>query len=264
MADNNKDKDKDEEECLLFGVDVEKAGRNFEHSLLAIGAVVLSLKQADIVGSGTWCIGPPDDDNWEQRCIDEFWRHNTMVRERIRKQGTPKSVALQSFGRFLQIWEAKVKPSSSPGWQGGTILVSDAPSFDGSMLDYEFQLSKNPVLNEAPIHYTRRSETRTTKWRDFEDCSERAAALGLDKAFFGKFFLNHGIAHTHWPSDDAAHHAWKQAICYAVTEFLRLNAESNVSRKEQLESFMVRMDDHDTGKRFVCDLALDHFRTVNS
>jgi hypothetical protein len=252
------------EECLLFGVDVEKAGKLLTHSLMAVGFAVLSLSKGDIVASNTWCVGPPDDSNWEPRCIAEFWKDNIHVLNRIRAQGMPKQRVLQSVAEFLTTWEAKVKPSSSPGWQGGVVLVSDAPSFDESILNFEFQSLEDPVLENHTLHYTMPTPSRPSKWRSVEDCSERVAALGLPRTFFEKFFEQHNVVHDHWPTNDATKHAWTHAICYAVIQWLHEYADVNTSRNNLLAAFKGHMDAPNDGKRFICDLALKHHVVANS
>lgn len=250
-----------DEECLFFGIDVEKAGKLLNHSLMAVGVAVLSLKQGDIVASDTWCIGPPDDGNWEPRCITEFWKDQMHVLNRIRANGVPKKMALKGLASFLRTWEAKVTPSRSLGWQGGTILVSDAPSYDESVLNYEFQTSSIEELSRHSLHYTFPRDTgEPSKWRDVEDCSERLAALCLPKGFVDVFYANHGIVLDHWPSNDATKHAWAHAICYAVTQWLQENGNACVSRNTLLDEFKMRMDDKGSGKRFICYLALKLYR----
>lgn len=251
----------EEEECLFFGIDVEKAGRLLSHSLLAVGAAVLSLKRAEILASDVWCIGPPDDGNWEPRCIAEFWKDQVHVLNKIRANGMPKKMALRGLAQFLRAWEAKVTPSNSPGWQGGTILVSDAPSYDESVLNYEFQTSSMEGLSDHTLHWTFPRDFRTpSKWRDVEDCSERVAALCLPKGFFDVFYANNGIVHDHWPSNDAIKHAWTHALCYAATQWLQDNCDNDCSRNKLISEFKSHMDVKETGKRFVCDLALKRYR----
>ena len=246
------------QECLLFGFDVEKAGKLMHHSLMAVGITVLSLDRAEIVASDTWCVGPPDDQCWEPRCIAEFWKNQIHVLNRIRANGMPKHCVLDHVYQFLSKWELKVKPSTE-SWQGGVVLVSDAPSYDESMLNHEFQNGRDPALKDHTLHYTLPQHGAPSKWRSVEDCCERAAALGMQRAFLDKFFEQHGIKHDHWPSNDAAKHAWTHAICYAMTEWLEEGKDREKSRTSQLNEFKSLMEAQD-GKKFICEYALKHYR----
>lgn len=250
------------ERCLITGIDIEKSGRHFTHTLLAIGVATISLSRADVVALRTWCVADPESSVWELRCITEFWSKNVAVLERIKRESLPKAIGLTLFKEYLCRWEAKLEPSKSPTWNPGAILVSDEPTFDTSALDYEMALSKDPDLHGAPLHYTRRTEKHDHQWRTVGDCSERAAALGLTEPFLATFFEHHNVKHDHWPSNDAKKHAWTQVICYAATEYLHRHEDDMTSRRRLLDTFKTCIDDKENGKRFVCNLALEYWKRV--
>lgn len=195
-------------ETGYFVIDIEKAGSKYEHALLAIG-VCFGDSAGNIFMNGTFVFPIPDDSQFEERCIKEFWSRpgnkKTLERIRVASKMTKKNqeTALTEFNYMLDNAEKRFPGRSLS-------IVTDNPSFDLPHIDYlneKFDLRKNHV------RYTTQDV-----YRNVTDPSERLEALGMYN--HAKSCIGKKAPHDHWPSNDAKHIYYLQLAANACEDYV--------------------------------------------
>jgi len=211
---------------LYFGLDVEKAGKHQNDSLIAVGIAVFAVPEG-ILEKRRWCM--PNVTRFEPRCISEFWgKHADLLTELV-AEGQNKNALEQfrSIESFLDKWEMETLPArqrvdlrTCASYNGKAVLVSDNPAFDL----YHFDAAMEALVpDHNPLHYT-----RTGIYRSVEDSSERIEAQGMDWNMINTFLLSIGVTNSHRPEDDAEKIAWLHIISRAYTFFCKANQSKSL------------------------------------
>jgi DNA polymerase III alpha subunit (gram-positive type) len=124
----------DDSTTVYFCVDVETRGDSARHNgIVSIGAAV---KQGDNTVQQRWDLLPLPGQDFERRCLDEFWHKNDEMRELLRRltanAGDPLE-GIRSFRRFLDQFE-------------NPVILSDNVGFDTQFINYYLDLADLPSM----------------------------------------------------------------------------------------------------------------------
>lgn len=209
-------------EKIYVSIDIEKAGKEYDDALLAVGLVAVKVelvegKEDEVIAKETVCFPVPPIYKFEIRCWNEFWNHPEHplldVLEKIRQNAEKtEEDAAKKVIKFLDDIEAKYPKNQ-------ITFVTDNALFDLGGLEYV--LRKHGKI--TPIRYTKDSVYR---W--IVDPSERLEILGLYKEV--KEIVNKHVKHDHWPENDAMFNALMMKYCDKIQKKL----ESMESLKKEI------------------------------
>jgi hypothetical protein len=112
---------------VIFAIDVEARGENMiRHGLLSIGFCVGRADRFEILEQGRFSMDPLPGQRYEQRCIDEFWKNYSDVKQTLEEEAKEASWAISDFRDKIAEWELKSEVA----------LVSDFPGFDFALINY--------------------------------------------------------------------------------------------------------------------------------
>lgn len=176
---------------MYCAIDIEKAGAKFTHKVLAVSFIVGRKNYFKIEKRLTVCFPVPEENEFESRCLKEFWSKPEMkeILDRIRKEACKsEEEAVDKIDSFLNDLEKEYPDQEIE-------FVSDNPSFDVSAVDYLLLTYKGRL----PMRYTSKG-----KYRYISDPSERLWVMG--KTQQAKEYINEKIVeHDHWPENDATY-----------------------------------------------------------
>ena len=202
---------------LFITVDIEKAGCELQHPILAIGFCLASFEDG-MIEKKTFCLKPEPWQTFEPRCKTEFWAHQEVLLKRIEAEALPAPLQIRNVERYLKEIEERFS-SEYPM----LVLLSDNPEFDLGNINHNLYL----YAGRRPMRYT--SETFSYKYRWVEDPCSRLQALSFYEIYRDK--INNLCVHDHWPENDAENIFWQQAVAeYASMLFIE-----NLNRKQIIE-----------------------------
>lgn len=184
-------------ETVYIAWDIEKGGPCFEHPIIAVG-VCYGTKTT--YRKKRFCL-TFDINNFEEKCLKEFWSKFPNILEKIKSEATPVVETWEAITDFLTLLEV-----AYPEDKYNIVMLSDNPAYDIGHIDYNL------------FHYTARWGLRYTDNGDYRFISNPCEQLVYHP---NKENIKRAVRalskHTHMPDDDAE--------CIFMTQILLKNPE---------------------------------------
>jgi hypothetical protein len=165
----------------IIAIDIEKAGKGFEHSLLAIG-ICLGDDKGNVIEKKTWCF---KGDCFELRCFNEFWSKYKDLLNTIMTKAIDIKEGLFDFMLYMESLESR--------YSNKLLILSDNPNFDIGQIDYYIY---KHLDRHQPLRYT-----KSGGYRSISDPSEMMNNRSFSEDLYKELDLL--VKHDHWPENDA-------------------------------------------------------------
>lgn len=173
-----------------LALDVESAGRSFDHPLLAVGFCFGG--EQKVVEKRLWKISMLEGWTFEPRCKAEFWdKHPERLAALQSGAQSPSRVAAE-----ISVYLADLVARFEPDGVRRIEIVSDNPAFDVAKLDYFLYTNTVHRAGEyVPFRYF------GDRYRNVVDPSERIEAFEAWQGY--ERWRPAGVGHDHSPENDA-------------------------------------------------------------
>lgn len=202
---------------IYMALDIEKGGNTYDHPLLAVGICIGDLEKGTLK-KRTWCCRQKPGQEFELRCIYEFWYKYPLILKRIDEESLPLDDQMHAFAQFLYDIDKEY-----PEDQYTITLLSDNPSFDIEHLDYYLCT----ITKTLPVRYS-----RNNKYRSVDDPSERLSAL--DMWTVESEVLKNVVNHDHYPENDAEKIFFQHVLALAASNMLKKEGTTLKDVKKKL------------------------------
>jgi hypothetical protein len=177
--------------------DIEKSGpRTDKHSMLAIGACVLQVRDGKLVSTFRVFMRMEPGHDFSEVCRQEYWFNwekfpmNKEVLQKIEAEGVDAKEGIHQFAAWLDKQEA---------YWPNLVLATDNPASDAAWVSHYFQkyLDRNPMIHPFGDE---------TRYRRLHHSNAFARALSLDDGSGGSWTQRLKDAGVDVPPDDLHDH----------------------------------------------------------
>jgi len=156
-----------------LGIDVETTGQFFnKNAMIALGCSIMD-EQSNELETFTCFMSIPDDREWEQRCVDEFWSKQKTELYKIEKQMKDPKQEMIRFSEWIGAMDLK--------YGENLIIVSNFCAFDIAWVDYYLNIY---VPEHYSIYYRLKSNENNIKTYSF-----RTPIINTNSAYIGALNL---------------------------------------------------------------------------
>ena len=224
---------------FVLSWDTERSGpRTDMHSLLGIGAVVMRVKDKEIMAKFRELMKLEDGHVFGPITQKEYWLNwqkfpmNKQILAEIDKNGVSATIGIQRFAAWLDVQERTYT-------EAGMALVSDNPATDGKWVSHYFQkyLDRNPMVHPYGDE---------TRYRRYHHSNAFARGVSLDDGSGGNwrkrlveldFKMPKDSLHNHDPLSDAMWTAYLYVECLHFVHSMRydisVDTEAAAAEKEE-------------------------------
>ena len=180
----------------ILALDIEARGPSIkDHGILSIGYCLGRADKFEILESARISMKPLPGQEYDPKCLEEFWSRHEEIKERLEKEAQQSASAMYYFDNLLHSWDATYQVH----------IVADFSAFDLGFIDqYLVQFGLDPLTSTRgsgkfrPLYDTD-SYARGARGMDYSNPwtsdAETASELGFEV----------GSQSTHYPDEDARH-----------------------------------------------------------
>jgi len=180
----------------LVAIDIEARGQNMiRHGILSIGYCLGLASGYEVLECGRISLLPLPGQSYEDRCLQEFWSKNEMIKKKLEAEAVSSASGIAEFHSLLVKWDKAYDLH----------VISDHPAFDIGFVNYYLALFGHRSMSF-------KAGTEASEYRGIYDTDgyiRGRAKLDYDTPWTlsGKLETEMGICvrnkATHFPDDDA-------------------------------------------------------------